>query len=693
MFQSLVSAFLKINKNNQDIVFALGIIFVICILFLPIPSFLIDIGLAFSIALSVLILMVSLWVERPLEFSSFPTVLLLSTIIRLALNIATTRAILSHGNEGYDAVSRVVSGFSFLVMSGDFVIGLVVFMILITINFIVITKGATRIAEVGARFTLDAIPGKQMSIDADLSSGLIDESVAQQRRKELEKESSFFGAMDGASKFVRGDAIAALIITGINILGGILIGYFRHDMPISQAADVFVRLSVGDGLVSQVPALIISLAAGLLVSRTTLSGSTNKAVVDQLSGYPRALIVSAILMGVMAFIPGLPAMPFLILGSLFVLGSWYIPYRIEMNKSSQISKKKERKTQEEDKDSIKSALRVSGIELVFGSMLSTFFLSSQQELLFRVGKMRKKFAQQYGFIIPDIKVTNDISLPEKSYQIRIHGTTVASSNLRIGEILVIVGSGEKPSFPGEEIREPAFNIPAISYLETFSEDIRREGFQPIDNTSVMLTHLSEVIRNNLSQLLSYKDVRMLIDQLDPEYKKLAEEISSSHISYSGIQAVLKALLSERVSIRNLHLILEIIAELMPHVRKTEQIVEHVRIRIAQQLCGDFLDDGVLRILRLGSHWDMVFHQALKRDSKGDVMDFNIDPRSIEEFSDQAKVVIREYIDRGLPFVIVTSPESRTYIRMILERMFPSLPVLSHMEIAKGIEIKILGSIS
>jgi flagellar biosynthesis protein FlhA len=685
----------KVSPSGRDIGFALGIIAILCILFLPIPVFLVDIGLALSIAISVLVLMVALWIQRPLEFSSFPTVLLIVTMIRLALNIATTRVILTHGHEGHDAAGGVIAGFSSLVMSGDFVIGLIVFLILVTVNFIVITKGATRIAEVGARFTLDAIPGKQMSIDADLSAGIIDDKEAQLRRRELEEESSFFGAMDGASKFVRGDAIAGLMITAINIFGGIIIGYFRHGMEIGEAADVFVKLSVGDGIVSQIPALIVSLAAGLLVSRGGTSGSTDKAVVDQLSGYPRALMVSSMLMGLLAVIPGLPMLPFLALGGIMAFGSWYIPRQAEAEKATRRDQeaKKVMQTKEAEKDSVKMVLKTSEIELALGKQVSTRLLGAHQELAFRVGKMRKKFATQYGFVVPEIKVSDDIMIPEKSYQIRVHGTTIASSNLRVGDVLVVTGSGRKPSVPGDEIREPAFGMPAMSILETFTEDLKREGFHPIDNVSVVLTHLSEVIRNNLPQLLSYKDVKILIDRLDPEYKKLADEICSSHMSYSGLQAVLKLLLAERVSIRNLHLILEAVAELAPHVRKTEQIVEHVRVRMAQQLCGDLADNGVLRVLRLGSKWDMIFHQALKRDQKGEIIEFDIDPRHLEEFSEQASRVIREFMDRGLPFVLVTSPETRSYVRMIIERLFATLPVLSHVELAKGLEIKILGSIS
>ncbi|MBB3979250.1 flagellar biosynthesis protein FlhA [Rhizobium azooxidifex] len=685
----------KVSPSGRDIAFAMGIIAILSILFLPIPPFLIDMGLAFSIAFSVLILMVSLWIQKPLDFSSFPTILLIATMIRLSLNIATTRVILSHGHQGHDAAGSVIAGFSSLVMSGDFVIGLIVFLILITVNFIVITKGATRIAEVGARFTLDAIPGKQMSIDADLSAGLIDEKEAQRRRRELEDESSFFGSMDGASKFVRGDAIAGLLITAINIFGGIIIGYFRHGMEIGEAADVFVKLSVGDGVVSQIPALIVSLAAGLLVSRGSSPGSTDQAVVNQLSGYPRALMVAAALMALLAVMPGLPFLPFMVLGGIMAFGGWVIPRRQEeeSRQRREVEAKNAQQTKEADKDSVKSALKTAEIELLLGKQVSTRLLGAHQELAFRVGKMRKKFATQYGFVVPEIKVSDDISIADKAYHIRIHGTTVASNVVRVGEVLVVTGGGRKPSVPGDEIREPAFGMPAVSILETFAEDVRREGFHPIDNVSVVLTHLSEVIRNNLPQLLSYKDVKILIERLDPEYRKLADEICSSHMSYSGLQAVLKLLLAERVSIRNLHLILEAVAELAPHVRKTEQIVEHVRIRMAQQICGDLAENGVLPVLRLGNRWDMVFHQALKRDAKGEVVEFDIDPRQLEEFSEQATKVIREFLDRGTPFVLVTSPESRTYVRMIIERLFATLPVLSHVELAKGIEIKILGSIS
>lgn len=682
-------------RSGRDIFFALGIVVILTVLFLPIPAFMIDIGLAFSIALSVLILMVALWIGRPLDFSSFPTVLLIATMLRLSLNIATTRMILSHGNEGTHAAGYVISGFSKLVMSSDFVIGLIVFLILIVVNFIVITKGATRIAEVGARFTLDAIPGKQMSIDADLSAGTIDDKTAQLRRRELEEESSFFGSMDGASKFVRGDAIAGLIITAINIVGGIAIGYLRHGMSMGEAADVFIKLSVGDGLVTQIPALIVSLAAGLLVSKGGTRGSADQAVFGQLGAYPRALYVAASLLALLGMMPGLPLLPFLILAVAMAGMGYLIPLRHNRQLAEEDAAKKTEAAAkaEEEKNSVKASLATAEIELLLGKQLSTRLLASHQELAFRMSKMRKKFATQYGFVVPEVRLTDDFAIPSKSYQIKIHGTVVAEYEMRVGEIMALLGTREAPDIPGEEVREPAFGMRAYSVMDTFAEDLKREQFTYPDNMSVLLTHLSEVIRNNLPQLLSYKDMKALLERQDPEYRKLADEICTSHISYPGLQAVLKLLLSERVSIRNLHLIIEAIAEIAPHVRRTEQIVEHVRIRMAQQICGDLSEGGVLKVLRLGNRWDLAFHQSLKRDAKGEIREFDIDPRQLEEFGQDATKAIRKHLEAGERFVLVTAPDARPYVRMIVERMFPTLPVLSHVEIAKGVEIRVLGTIS
>ncbi|MET4219111.1 flagellar biosynthesis protein FlhA [Bradyrhizobium sp. LB8.2] len=693
MSDTLAASLPTPRRLGADAFFAGGIVAMLTILFLPIPPILIDLGLAFSIALSALILMVALWIQRPLDFSAFPTVLLIATILRLALNVATTRLILSRGGEGENAAGHVVAGFSKFVMGGDFVIGLIIFAILVTVNFVVITKGATRIAEVGARFTLDAIPGKQMAIDADLSAGLIDDKEAQRRRRELEEESAFFGAMDGASKFVRGDAIAGLIITAINIFGGIIIGVTHHGLTLSRAADVYTKLSVGDGLVTQMPALIVSLSAGLLVSKGGTRGSAEQAVLRQLGGYPRAVSAAALMMFVLALMPGLPMAPFLLLGGAMAFVGYSLPRRQAALKQKDDARKADERAQVEAKESVKESLKTAEIELALGGHLSVHLLGSRTELAHRVAKIRKKFAKQYGFVVPEIKLTDNLSIDPKGYQIRIHDTRVSQGELRLGEVLVLVDKDGKPDVPGEEVIEPAFGMKALWVTDAFTDEVKRQGCKPVDNLSVLLTHLSEVIRANLAQLLSYKDMRGLLDRLDPEYKRLVEDLCPSQISYSGLLAILKILLAERVSIRNLHLILEAIAEIAPHVRRSEQVAEHVRTRLAQQICGDLSDNGVLNVVRLGNRWDLAFHQSLKRDAKGDVVEFDADPRLIEQFATEASAAIRKFTENGTSVVLAVTPEARPYVRMILERVFPTLPILSHVEVARSTEIRALGAIS
>lgn len=680
-------------KGGRDFAFAGAIILILAVFFLPIPPILVDMGLVVSISLSVLILMVALWIEKPLEFSAFPTVLLIATMLRLALNIATTRLILTHGAEGVTAAGHMIGGFSQLVMGGDFIIGIIVFLILITVNFMVITKGATRIAEVGARFTLDAIPGKQMAIDADLSAGIIDEQEAQRRRRELEEESAFFGAMDGASKFVRGDAIAGIIILAVNVFGGIILGVTRYKMTFMDAADVFTKLSVGDGLVSQVPALIVSLAAGLLVAKGGTRGSAESTVFAQLTTRPRAAMVSASLLAGLAFAPGLPMFPFLLLSGVLAFVARVSAQAQEETAVAFQAAAELKAPAPTPAETMRDDLRSPEIELCLGKQIAPRIIAQHEELSHRLGRLRKKFAKQFGVLTPQPRIVDDVALPPKGYAIRIHGTAVARHELRPGEVLVVVGDGPKPDYPSEETREPAFGIKALWIPDTFSADLRREGFVPVDPISVILTHFSEVVRCNLAQLLSYKDMRTLLDRLDPEYKRLLDDICPSHMSYSGLQAVLKLLLAERVSIRNLHLVLEAIAEFAPHFRRPEQIVEHVRIRMAQQICSDLADHGVLKVLRLGPKWDLAFHQALKRDAKGEIVEIDIDPRLVEQFSSEAATIIRARMDEGHVFAVLAAAEARPFVRMIIERLFPTLSTLSHLEIARGVEVMPLGSVS
>lgn len=689
--------FLSLAKTEgyRDVLFASAILVILCFFFIPVNAFIIDIALALSFALSILILLVSLWIKRPLDFSSFPTVLLIATIFRLALNIATTRLILTHGADGTHAAGYVIDGFAKMVMGNDFVIGVVIFLILLTVNFIVITKGATRIAEVGARFTLDAIPGKQMAIDADLSAGVIDEQEAQRRRRELEEESSFFGSMDGASKFVRGDAIAGLIILAINIVGGVAIGVMRHKMAFGDALEVFTKLSIGDGLVSQIPALIVSLAAGLLVSKGGTKGATEQAFVGQLGGYPQAMMLAAALLLFLGFVPGLPFLPFALTALLLGVAAAYLrsgattaaaaadPVHTDANTSNVAL----------DRERLWLDVRSPGLELCFGPQLSVALHASHSELAHRVSKIRRRFAKQFGFVIPEIKLRDDLSISPQSYLINVQGVAVAGSSVRLGEVLVILKEGVNPEFPGDIVKEPSFGQRAMWIPDALVADLRGEGYRPIDPLSVILTHLTETIRSNLSALISYKDVRNLLDGLDSEYKRLIDEICPATISYSGLLSVLRYLLDERVSIRNVPLILEAIAEISGHFRRPEQIVEHVRTRLARQICQDISGGGALHIVRVGTEWDLAFHQSLKRDQKGDVVDFEFDPRQIEQFGRELSAFVEPHLNAGLNFAIVTSSENRPYVRAVVDRLFPAIPVLSHAELARGVEVSSLGSIS
>lgn len=685
-----------LGLGRRDAGLAVGVVAILTILFLPLPAFMLDVGLALSIALSIVILMVALWIRRPLEFSAFPTILLIATLLRLALNVATTRLILSHGADGPDAAGHVIAGFAQFVMGGNFVIGIIVFVILITVNFVVITKGATRIAEVGARFTLDSLPGKQMAVDADLAAGSIDEKEAIRRRKELEEESQFFGAMDGASKFVRGDAIAGLIITAVNIFGGIIIGVTQHDLDFGSSVDAFVKLSVGDGIVTQMPALIVALAAGLLVSKGGTHGSTEGVIVSQLGNYPRALMIAGGVMSLLSLAPGLPFLPFAGIGALLTFISiGLVRQQEELQKAAASAQSAGQvpSAEEQSRQSIREQLKTTEIEICFGKQISSVLMRPTSDLPSRVAKMRRKFAKQYGFVVPDIKLAEDLSIAPKTYQIKVHGTVVASAELRLGDVLVVVGDGPKPEAPGDETREPAFGMKALWIPDIFTNALKRDGFVPVENTSVLLTHVAEVIRNSLAQLFSYRDLRALLERLDPEYRKLLEEICPSQISYSGLQSVLKMLLAERISIRNLHLILEAVAEIAPFSRKAEQISEHVRMRLASQICGDLSEGNYLKVLRLGNRWELAFHQALRRDAKGEVIEFDIEPRLIEQFGGDLSRMVQPLMDAGHQFVLVTAAETRPYVHTVTERLYGTLPVLSHLEISRGVQIQSLGSVS
>ncbi len=445
----------------------------------------------------------------------------------------------------------------------------------------------------------------------------------------------------------------------------------------------------------QAPYLVGSLAAGLLVSKGANRGTIENSIVKQLGAYPRALAVSSGMLGVLALVPGLPFFPFAILSlvlALVVISANNKKTNIALADTARKSELT-RQSEEAARASPKENLRVAEIELSLGRQLSTIVLMSQGELANRVMKMRKRFAMQYGFVIPEIKLTNDIHIPTREYTIKIHGTVASKYELRPGEVMVVLGGKEAPTLPGDCVREPAFGLDAMWFPEMFSSELKHQGLNPFEPISVMLTHLSEVLRNNLAQLLSYRDLRIITEGLEPEYRKLLDEIVPGMMSFSSLQGVFKLLLAERVSVRNLNLILESIAEIGSHTRKPELIAEHVRMRMAQQICGDLSDDGLLRVLRLGHAWDGIFLQALKRDSRGDVVEFDIDPEKLEKFAADASKQIKPILESGKSFVLATAPEARPYVRMIIDRVFPNLPVLSHLEVSRASNIDLVGAMS
>src|SRR5215469_3643183 len=549
--------------RRGEVALALAVVAILVVLILPMPTWLLDGSLALSITFSVLILMVSLFIQRPLEFSAFPTVLLISTMLRLALNLASTRLVLSHGHEGTAAAGHVIQAFGGFVMGGNFVIGVIVFTILVVVNFVVITKGSGRIAEVAARFSLDSMPGKQMAIDADLSAGLINEETARRRRSELEDESNFYGAMDGASKFVRGDAVAGLLITAINIGAGILIGTAQKNLSFSQATQTYTLLTVGDGLVTQIPALVVSTAAGMLVSKAGVSGSTDKALFGQLSAYPAALGIASFLMLSLAVLPGIPMLPFLALSALTGGAAWKLTEHRE--KTAAEAAKATAPLKEEP---IQTALQIDQLRLELGyGLLGLINSDHGTRLTDQVRALRRQLAADVGFIMPSVRIQDNLQLPANTYVIRVKEIEAGRGDLRPNMLLVMDPRGGQISIPGEPTVEPTFGLPAQWVPESNREEATFRGYTVVEPQTVITTHLTEVIKDNMAELLSYAETQKLIDELDKSHQKLIADMVPSQISVGGIQRVLQNLHGERISIRDLPTILEGISEACGYSRK------------------------------------------------------------------------------------------------------------------------------
>ena len=666
---------------------AIGIIGIIVLLIVPIPAFLLDMLLALSITSAVLILMTALMIKKPLEFTAFPTVLLMATLFRLGLNIASTRLILGHGHEGTDGAGHIIQAFGALMMSGNFVIGLIVFAILVVVNFVVITKGSGRIAEVAARFTLDSMPGKQMAIDADLSSGLIDQETAKIRRKELEQESTFFGAMDGASKFVRGDAMAGLLIVGINVVGGILIGVVQHKLPLAQAASSYTIMTIGDGLISQIPALVISIAAGLLVSKSGVEGSADKALVTQLATNPIALGMVSAAAGVIALIPGMPIIPFAALS----LGSGYLAWRrSQAARTPAPAPAKAAAAPEEEPISASLVIDDVKIELGYG-LLNLINDLEGRRLTDQIKALRKTLAAEYGFVIPPVRILDNMRLPNQGYAIRIKEMESGTGEVRLGCLMAMDPRGGQVELPGEHMREPAFGLPATWIEESLREEATFRGYTTVDPATVLTTHLTEILKENMSDLLSYAEVQKLLRDLTTEQKKLVEDLIPSIATATTVQRVLQSLLREKVSIRDLPSILEGIAEAAPHTTSITNLVEQVRARLARQICwANRGDDGALPIIALSPDWEVAFSESLI--GQGDDKQLALAPSRLQDFIRGVREAFERAALAGETPVLLTGPGIRPYVRSIIERFRGQTVVMSQSEIHPRARLKTVGMV-
>src|SRR5271168_1149302 len=688
----------KILKRG-DLALAFGILTILVVLILPLPSIILDLFLAISITLSILILMTSLFIQAPLEFSSFPTVLLISTMLRLSLNLASTRLILSRGHEGTDAAGHVIQAFGNFVMGGNFVIGIIVFAILVIVNFVVITKGSGRIAEVAARFHLDAMPGKQMAIDADLSAGLIDEKVAKERRKALEDESGFFGAMDGASKFVRGDAVAGLLVVFINVIGGIIIGVAQQGLSFAEAAHTYTLLTVGDGLVTQIPALIVSTAAGLLVSKAGVSGAADKALMKQLSGYPQALGMSAGVMLVLALLPGIPMLPFLALGG----GAAALAFSARKVKraASAAAASAAAATPAAAaaaaaaaaEEPISAALKIDDLKIELGYALLPLVNGPDgtDRLTEQIKALRRSLAIEMGFVMPAVRILDNVQLEANTYVIKIKEVDAGTGKIWPNQFMVMDPGGSQVSVPGIHTIEPTFGLPATWVDAGLKEEASLKGYTVVDAATVLSTHLTELLKNNMSDLLSYGEVQKLLKELPKEQGELVKDIVPTQITISGIQRVLQLLLAERISIRDLSTILEGVADALAFSRNPATVVEHVRARLARQICAQNTSmNGYLPLIALSAKWEQAFAESLI--GQGEERSLAMQPSRLSEFMTIVRERFEQAAREGEAPVLVTSASIRPFVRSLVERFRSQTTVLSQAEIHPRARLKTVGSV-
>ncbi len=674
-------------RDKSDILIALSVVVVILIMIIPLNTFLMDIFLTVSISTALLILLLGMYTLKPLDFSIFPSVLLIVTLFRLSLNIASTRLILLHGDEGVDAAGRIIKAFGTFIIGGNYVVGAIVFLIVMVINFVVITKGSGRVAEVAARFTLDAMPGKQMSIDADLNAGLIDDTEARRRRQTVEMEADFYGSMDGASKFVRGDAIAGIIVIFVNIIGGLIIGTVQKGMTITDALSVYTMLTIGDGLVSQIPALLTSTAAGIIVTRASSDTNLGKDVVSQMTIQPRAMALTSVILLSIGLVPGIPMIPFLILATV-TAGAGYVVGKSQQEQQERLESAETPAVEAEKEDSVQP-IDTLEIEIGYG-LIPIVDTDLAGGLLEKLKSIRKQMAQELGIVIPPIKVRDNLQFKAGEYAILLKGVEIARAELLLGHLLAMGGDEGRPLGDGIPTREPVFNLEATWIRDKDKERYATEGFTIVDHATVIATHLTELVRNNAHDLISRQEVQKLIDGVSSGHQKVMEEIGQQNLSVGSIQKVLQNLLREQVSIRDLVTILETIADYAGVTKDPDILCEYVRQRMARSILKPYLIDGTLHVLIFEKTLEEKVINSLQTTDQGTylALDLSFSQQLVDKVGSEMKKLMSDNVQP----VLLVHPVIRGKLRRFLERYIQGITIVSHNEIPHQIKIKSAGVI-
>jgi flagellar biosynthesis protein FlhA len=690
--EQLFQVLKKFDKyaKNVDLVMAFALMAILGVMLVPLPAFMLDIALTLSLTSSLLILLVALYTNKALEFSVFPSLLLITTLFRLSLNVATTRLVLSQGHTGESAAGAVIHAFGSFVVGDNYIIGFIVFVILVVINFIVITKGSGRVAEVAARFTLDAMPGKQMAIDADLNAGLINEDQARKRRKEIEGEADFYGAMDGASKFVRGDAIAGILITIVNVIGGLLIGVLQHGLDIATAAQFYTKLSIGDGLVSQIPALIISTAAGIIVTRSSSGKDMGTEVVGQLFLKPRALYIGSAVMAILALV-GLPPIPFLLVSaSLSGLG-WMID-RFQKDNAEKQEKIDSDIAAKPEKERIENLLPLDLVELEVGYGLINIVESQETgDLLERIVSIRKQFALDLGVIVPSIHIRDNLQLEPGEYRLMIKGNKVGGGTLRPEYMLAMDPGNTVGRIDGIPTKEPAFGLDALWIAKSIKEEAEMAGFTVVDLPTVMATHLTEIIRTHAHELLGRQEAANLVENFKKSYPKVVEDLIPDPLTLGMVVRVLQNLLREQVSIRDLLTIFETLADEAHRTKDTDLLTESVRRSLARGITSRYRnDDGRVPVLSLDPRLEELIANSLLQTEQG--VQLVMDPRVAHAMIEGIAQSIEHHPEIAGQPILLTSPTARRHIFKLTSRFIPQLVVLSHNELAQDAQIASVGTV-